>query len=480
MKRRDFLRGVGTVAVGLPLLESIGVGRLIAQEGTPIKRFVCFFTCNGANLDTFFPSTAYGALSEASFAGRAIEPLAPFASKLLVPRGIHMVPRGFGRDPSAGDDHMKGMGCKLTASALEGDDAYATSISVDQEMAASINPGGRQPLTLKVGPSGGGVFGSISYTGAGRPVVGENNPWDAFRSMMGLPTMPTDPEEPVDPVMQRLVNRRLSVLDLVRGDFESLQAMNMSRADRDKLDLHFTAIRDIENRLREAGMMVMPGVGCQPLTAARMAELEGLNPDTVDNDGEYRRVGQMQMDVLALALACDENRVATIQWGNGAGGPVFRWDGINHDYNHHKLSHGSTADGDGGSDVAGYEAMLTDIDHWYATQFAYLLERLDAYTDGERTVLDNSVVVWANELSDGKDHDYRDLPIIIAGSGGGYLRQGQYIKVTAQSDPRQDSDAPHNRLLTTFLNAVGATNDGEPYNDFGTFGEPGEIDSIKA
>jgi hypothetical protein len=181
--------------------------------------------------------------------------------------------------------------------------------------------------------------------------------------------------------------------------------------------------------------------------------------------------------VLALAIACGSTKVGTMLWGSGAGGPIFNWDGLSHQYNHHKLSHGNTMDDNSGGEVAGYEDMLAGIDQWYTTQLAYLLSRLDSYQEGDgQSVLDNTAVVYMNELSHGKDHDFRDLPVIIAGGCGGYFKQGEYLKVTAQEDTRNDADAPHNKLLTTLCNAMGV-----PETHFGApdLGEDGGVRSAE-
>lgn len=467
--RRRFLRGAGGIAVGLPLLETFLPARARGQAATPPKRFVVFFECNGIDLGRFWPDN-YGALTPASFGqNQALYPLRDYADRLLIPRGIHMVPRGFRRDGTAGCDHSMGMGQKLTAVRLQDTgDLYADGISVDQEMAKRINPGGRSPLTMRVGPQRSGVLGSISYTGPGQPAVAENNPWLAYRDFAGLGGSGDN-----GAAMQAM-RRRQSVLDLVRGDFEALKAADLAKADQDKLDMHFSAIRDVENAMAGAGLT------CSlPITATD--ELMALNPNQVSNDDSFKAIGRLQMQVLALALACDQTRVATLQWGNGSGGPIYRWDGMDHQYNHHKLSHGNTRDDDSGSAVAGYLDMVHAIDVWHAEQFKYLLDLLDSYDEGGSTVLDNSAVVWANELSDGKAHDFRDLPFVIAGSCGGFLRNGQYIKVTGQDNPRNDNDAPHNKLLTTFLNAVGARqDDGSPYTNFGRFGQPGMFTELTA
>jgi hypothetical protein len=149
---------------------------------------------------------------------------------------------------------------------------------------------------------------------------------------------------------------------------------------------------------------------------------------------------------------------------------------MNHQYNHHKLSHGNTRDDDTGQEVPGWEQMIHEIDVWHAGEFAYLLDRLSMYTEGNGTVLDNSAVVWMNELSHGKDHDFRDLPYVIAGSCGGYFKQGQYLRVSGPNT-RGDQDAPHNKLLATIMNAVGVptTRFGDP-----TYAPAGELDLLKA
>ncbi len=87
-----------------------------------------------------------------------------------------------------------------------------------------------------------------------------------------------------------------------------------------------------------------------------------------------------------------------------------------------------------------------------------------------------------NNLSQGKEHNFMDMPYVMFGSCGGYFRTGQYIKVTEQDDPKNDVDAPHNKLLTGIANAVGVTDDsGEPLAMFGdpAYAEPGEFDALK-
>ncbi len=445
-------------AVALPLLESLHWRRFMATAqaaDTQPKRLLVYFTCNGSNLETFFPATDYGNLTANSFPDScALSPLRDYASKLLIPRGVYMAPRGFGWDDYAnvGDDHAKGMGHKLTAQPLVNGTQFAAGPSFDQVAAAQLNAG-KPALTAMVGYRANNQLGYISYSAPNSPVTGENNPWLIYQDLMGLGDIGEEAK-------QKIATRRQSVLDLVEDDFGKLK--NLSKDDALKVEMHLDSIRDLEIDMVGSGL-----IACV-LDPARAAEIQALNPDTVSNDSEFRKIGRMQMDILIMALACGATNVASLQWGSGAGGPIFTWDGMDHEYNHHKLSHGNTKDDDSGEEVAGYLELLTQIDRWYAEQFKYLLDGLDAYQETDGTVLDNSAVVWANELADGKGHTFFDLPWVIAGSAGGYLKQGQYIKMWNNNGPTDWDTAPHNRLLITLLNAVGVTaQGGGPVTEFG-------------
>jgi hypothetical protein len=458
VNRRRFLRGLGGVVVGLPMLESLGYRHRATAQAAATRRLVTFFQCNGANMDLIWPNGAFGALQASHFGSdRALYPLMNYRDKLLAIRNLHMSPKGFGQDPNTnGCDHQKGTAQKLTAAPLNSS-GFATGISIDQFIAKQVNPGAKAAMTLGVHNVGRGPLGSVSYSGPNMPVTSEANPRLAFQDLMGI-------NYTAAPVQRDLLgDRRKSVLDLVHQDFDALKVKKLSKADQTKLDMHFSTIRDLESALM-AGAMAGGGAmsGCAPLDAARVTEISAADMGVqITSDAQFKRVGRMQMDLIALALACDQNRVATLQWGSGSGGPIFKWDGMNHQYNHHKLSHGNTMDDDSGSAVAGYEGMIAAIDRWFASEFVYLLDRMNAYTEANgKTLLDNSCVLWVNELSDGKDHDFRDLPVFIAGSCGGAFKQGQYINMSKFADARRvnfpELDAPHNKLLTTIANVMGA------------------------
>src|SRR5690606_11715121 len=103
---------------------------------------------------------------------------------------------------------------------------------------------------------------------------------------------------------------------------------------------------------------------------------------------------------------------------------TFNFDGLDHQYDHHGISHRNGSAAVGGEPLPGVETMIKEIDRWYGNKYATLVKLLDSIDEGERTMLDNSATMWLPELSDGNAHNNDNLPIVIAGSMGGYLKQG--------------------------------------------------------
>jgi hypothetical protein len=476
--RRRFLKGAFGVTVALPFLETLAP-RVARAAAAPPKRLVVFFTCNGVNMDTWFPKTAPGPLTATSWTGQATEPLNKYYNKILIPTGVNMSPGGLwygdAQTNVQGGDHGCGMISKLTcAQAIVGpgggsEKNRASGASLDQVAAASINPAGRTALTLGVCVTGNDSVSYSTYSASGVPAPPITNPWNAYRDMVAA-----TPAAAAG--VDRTALRRKSVLDLVSAEKDALKQKGLSTADQQKLDQHYTAIRDFEVATQQAGL-----VACRlPDNGAAMQAL--TNPTDYAN---FPTVGKLQMDLMAIALACDYTRVTSIQWGEGSRGPVFKWDGINHTYAHHPLSHHATNDADSNTlDAASAAAMVTQIDNWYAKQYVALLDRMAAYTEPGGTMLDNSVVVWANELSDGLGHSGINLPFAIAGSGSGYLKNGVQVHLTEKQTnipaDRWDQGAPHNKLFTTLLNAVGVRDaGGNPLTMFGLDGNTGEYTELK-
>jgi hypothetical protein len=463
LSRRGFLRGAAGAAVGLPLLESIGAGPLQAQTNAPRKNFLCFHCSSGVNIETFRPPP--GPLSADTMAGLSIGVLADYADRMLIPRGIHGYPSG------TYTGHSEGTGQALTAARIQrGGGGLADGASIDQIIAQELT--GREALVLKPGGRDLGVpmFNSISYTAPRQLFAAESDPLRAYRAMMGFG--PTATAANTGQAMDAILRRRRSVLDLVSQELQELQSIELSRADRLKLAQHAQLIRDVELRMTGNSDLI----GCA-LDSPQLAQMEGLMRDRVEDNELFPVVARLHVRIAALALACGYTRSAVLQWGAAvAGSPMYRWDGMTHNFRHHPLSHGTTDDFNE-EQVSGYREMLSDIDRWNMLELKQLLDLLDGYDQGEgRTLLDNTVVLSTNEFSDGQAHTTGDLPIMIIG-GAGYFKQGRSIPVTGSELSTagvRRGEGNSNRLLCTVLNAVGV-----PTSRFSD-GEPGELEDLKA
>lgn len=461
--RRGFLRGAAGVAVGLPLLESIGAGPLQAQTNAPRKNFLCFHCSSGVNIDDFRPPV--GALRPDTLANRGIEVLTPYADRMLIPRGIHGYPVG------SYTGHSEGTGQALTAARISrGGGGLADGASIDQIIAQELT--GREALVLRPGGRDLGVamFNSISYTAPRQLFAAESDPLRAYRAMMGFGPADTGANQTM--AMDAVLRRRQSVLDLVSQELGELESLNLSRADRLKLAQHSQLIRDVELRMTGNADLISCSLG-----SPQLAEMEGLDRDRVEDNENFPTVARLHAQITALALACGYTRSAVLQWGAAvAGSPMYRWDGMDHNFRHHPLSHGTTDDFND-ERVTGYKEMLGQIDRWNMGELKKLLDLLDSYDQGGgRTLLDNTVVLSTNEFSDGQGHTTGDLPILIIG-GAGYFKQGQSIQIqgseAAISGTRR-GEGNSNRLLCTVLNAVGV-----PTSRFSD-GAPGELTELKA
>jgi hypothetical protein len=223
------------------------------------------------------------------------------------------------------------------------------------------------------------------------------------------------------------------VLDAVMDQFGVVRR-HIGKVDAQKLDAHLELVRDVERRIDS-----LPVAGsCIPPT----------RPSVINMDSEetMETVADLQVDLLTIAFRCDLTRVASIQNSNAENHIRFPW--LNSMGDGHSLSHAGPS-----STNEANELILRDT--WYASKFYRLISQLDQVVEGDKTVLDNSVVFWGNELSVGNQHSHVNMPFIIAGSGGGYFRTGRYLTY---------QNVSHVNMLVSFLNAMGieATTFGDP------------------
>jgi Protein of unknown function (DUF1552) len=493
LERRRFLKAAGGIALGLPFLELFAPRSAKAAAAATPKRLVTMVNFSGVNYyaggdsgrpggayDTFFPKTAIGsALTAQSWAGQGTEALNRYFDKISIPRNMVMSPGGFWYGDTQpgnteGGDHGAAcialLSCQKGIAVGGGAPNRAGGMSFDTLAASKINPGVKQPLVLCVQPRRSDSLGYVSYASAGTPSSQIVNPWNAYATMV---SSTPDAVGAVD----RNALRRRSVLDLVSSEVNALKRAPLSQSDKQKLDMHYSAIRDFENGSQQAGL-----IACRMTDTAALSRYNRSDTSLTDDAANYPEIGKLHMDVLTLALACDYNRVATLQWGSGTSEPTYNWISSQHTYGHHPYSHHSASDtGVGDLDTEASKTRMREIDTWHTAQFVYLLDSLSRYNDSNGTMLDNSAVLWLNEFSDGYAHGNIDMAAVVAGSAGGYLRTGRHFQ-SASTRTYQSwlTATPHNMLFTTLLNAVGVRADnGSPYAQFG-IGSAGEMSELKA
>lgn len=436
MNRRTFLRGLGGAAVALPLLPSLGGNQALAAEtagaltpdGFP-RRFIYFFHPNGTMPNDFWPT---GGTSTRDFElSTILSPLETFKEHLFIARGIDLESGSSSWGP--GEPHQRGMGTLLTGRPLQegnfvgGDGSlagWADGISLDQHIAnhvggvnrfKSLQLGVRADTTAPTGE----VRTRLSYEAAAKPLPPQNDPLEVFNDIFG--DMVAAPGE-----MEEARAKQKSILDGAIGQFETLNR-RVGRQDREVLQAHLETIRDLERRLQNEGVT---GEACYIPTTPTEQE-----PDSEDT---MPLIAELQIDLLVTAMACDLTRVGGIQFSNAKNHIRFPWlDSLG---DGHQLSHAGPS-----NNQARTEWIARDT--WFAQKFAYLLNKLQSIPEGDGTMLDNTTVIWLNELSQGNTHSHETMPFVLAGSAGGMLDVGQYVEYpTAKS---------HVDILVALQNAFG-------------------------
>jgi hypothetical protein len=439
--RRRLLSGLGalTVALTSPVWRPSTV---FGKDGStkPLRRFIGVFSANGTIASQFFPAgTASDMPLNPSMLGRILAPLSAHTSQMLVLKGVDMVSTVSDQlgttTTKPGGPHMKGPGGMLTGGSLlagsfsgaGGPAGYADRISVDQFIANRIGKGTAFPsLEFGARVGGGEPLNTISYRGANQPNPPIDDPVQMYTRLFANSNLSTSQ-------VAQLVADRKSVLDFVQGDITSLQT-RLNAEDKARLDAHLTGIRSMEQELTSATAV------CTPPT--KPMKFDGNDQAT------FAPICKVQMDLMLLAHTCGMTNVSTFMFANADSWQYFPFAGVNEE--HHSLSHSSD------SDSASVEKLIK-INVWHGQQVNYLLDKLAATTEADGSnMLDNTLLLWGNELGVGNTHDYKNIPWLLAG-GASYFKMGRSL---------QFKDLPHNNLLVSVCNAMG-------FDDVTTFGIPG-------
>ena len=428
--RRLFLRGAA-VAMGLPFLESMpGLARAAtAASCAPAKRFLSFYLPCGVVMPDWTPTTTGVGWTMPYI----LAPLEPVRNKILVLTGLdHMKTVN-----SAPGGHSAGTAGYMTMRPLSNNYNDANRTSLDQviaEQSAACNrPLPSMQLSVAVPEDSCDsapcpYVHTVSYN-KNTPLPHETSPKAAFdRLFAGY-----DPKASTADAQHRAAMRK-SVLDHVNAELTAL-AGRVNANDKAKLDEYATAVRDLETRVVDQSGAVSCGGATKPAA--------------VDPAAFADRVAAM-IDITALAFQCDMTRVVSLMMGRGSS--LQDWSFlVGQSTPHHRVSHHN---GDKNN-----INNLRQIDRWEITQLATLLKRLDGMAEaGGKTVLDNTIMYCSSEISDGNSHNKYDMPVLLAGGGGGRLKaDGRHISYTTMPFPRPlvgPSGGPHTEhTMVSILNA---------------------------
>lgn len=405
LNRRIALRGLGT-AIALPLLDAM-LPRASAAEQTGPLRLAFLYVPNGKHMPSWTPAKV-----GTNFDFKpTLQPLVKHRQSICVLSGLTLDgarPHGDG-----GGDHARSAAAYLTGAhprKTNGAD-IRNGISIDQHIAAKI-AGVTRFASLELGLEGSAQSGdcdsgyscayssNLSWRNATSPLAKERDPAAVFDRLFSSGNVKAGSK-----VSQLRRTHRQSVLDYVLSDAKKLQG-ELGAADQRKLDEYLYAIRDIENRL----------VHSEKLPVGEKGIPQFMRPAGVPRELDTHCL--QMLDVLALAFRTDSTRIATFMFaneGNNRGYPELGAPEGHHDLSHHGKSREK-------------QSKIAKIDLYHVQKLAYFLDTLKSIPEGSSNVLDNSLIVYGSGISDGDQHSHDNLPILLAGTGGGRVNAGRHIR----------------------------------------------------
>jgi hypothetical protein len=420
--RRAFISASGAAVIGLPLFEAFEPNLARAAAGIP--RFLAFYVPNGKHMP-FWKPTMVGENYELT---PTLKPLEALKNKFLVISGLE----NKGATRRVGGDHARGTGSFLTCTNIHTADEIASGmppngISVDQVIADQIGSTTRIAsiqlgLTNQGRDQGYGAefIQNISFDKNGKFLPKTVQVDKAFNTLF----------EGFDPTASAadIERRRLlkgSVLDFAEEQVKAL-APTISRSDNLKLEQYLTSIRELEQRIQND-----PGLGGG---AACASAQQPSNPSEIPD-----HVRGM-IDVMVLGLQCNTTRVISYMLANGGDGAIDGFPWLDVSDHHHGIAHHMGN--------AGNHDKIKKVDFWEVEQLAYLLGKLDAISEGTGTLLDNTLVLYSSEISDGNRHNHDDLPVLLAGGKNVGIPGGRHLLY---------DKAPIASLYLKLIHAMGAT-----------------------
>lgn len=416
--RRTMLRGLGT-AIALPWLESVSwaAGQAAGSAASlPPRRLAFFYVPNGMNMAHWTPpaDSKLGALPE------ILQPLDGFKDYLNVLSGLTCdKARANGDGPG---DHARAMSAFLTCRQprkTHGAD-IRVGISADQHVANQIGDNTRFP-SLELGIEAGKQAGNcdsgyscayssnLSWRGESTPNAKETDPKAVFDRLFGG----TDPKELKEARAKRELYNK-SVLDFVTEDAKGL-TKTLGTGDQRKLDEYLTSVREVEQQIEKVRQAA---ANRKPVEKPDMDVPKGVPPEVKDHI-------HLMGDLLVLAFQTDLTRVATLPIANDGSNRPYKF--IDVPEGHHDLSHH-------GNDAKKLE-KIKKINTFHVEQFAYILGKMKGVKEANGScLLDHVMMVYGSAIGDGNRHNHDDLPILLAGKGGGTIECGRHVVFPKRAD----------------------------------------------
>lgn len=405
LSRRTLLGGAGAL-IALPWLEAMHRPARGAPPLPPPLRALFYYLPNGIHMQSWTPATEGPNFEITKILEPLVDPQAMVDLKgdILLLTGLANLPA----KPEGPGDHAGGTSAFLTCTHVtKSETDINNDISLDQALANAI--GAATPhKSLQLGTASGTTMGNcdsgygcaytsnISWADAKTPLPKLADPQVIFDILFSG----FDPEATAEEQAKRRINR-LSVIDYASDQVEALET-KLGKTDRDKLDQYLTGLRDLEKRVTEETtdpVCALPG-----MFSGAYADF----PTHVD----------LMTELMVLAFQCDMTRVITFMLENA--GSYRDYSFIGAAGAHHEISHHMN--------LPENFAKLETIDRWEMAQFAKLLQKLKSSPEGDGTLLDNCVVYLSAEISDGNAHNHDNLPVLLAGRGGGKITPGRHVK----------------------------------------------------
>jgi hypothetical protein len=425
LSRRTLLRGLG-VSMALPWMESKRVWGDEAKDRTqssdaPTRMAILFAGCGFHSHEWWAKGSG-----DSMELGKVLQPLADYRDRMLLIQGL------YNAEALKGNIHSSQTGNLLSGAPLASGGQIRSGISVDQLVAQRVGNQTKLPSLVigceKANPS---VHKNYSM------LYSSHISWSS-------PTTPTPlevyPSLAFDQLFRDAAQRGdASLLDAVLDDATDLRR-GISGRDQRKLDEYLNSVREVEQRIERAGSRGEMQGWRPTLTKPNMQRpTSGYPQDIV----EHMR---LMSDILVLAFQTDSTRVCTLKLNNDHG--TLRFPHLGVDYMiHHLLSHSDSDD-------------WLKVNQFFLEQMAYIAQRLDAIQEGERTALDNSMIMLCSSMMTGH-HDATQLPVVMVGGGGGKVQGGRVL------DYREEENRQICRLYLSMMNKMGIEQD-----QFGDAREP--------